>query len=100
LLGGLSVTLIRHGETEWNAAGRIQGQADVPLSDNGRRQALLLRERLAGAGFDHLYASDLVRSEETARLVFPGVALRLDRRLQEQHVGEFDGLTWQELLTG
>jgi broad specificity phosphatase PhoE len=98
--GELTITFIRHGETEWNAAGRVQGQADVPLSERGREQARLLGERLRGAGFDSTYTSDLSRAAETARLALPGAPAALEPRLREQDVGDLDGLTWKELLSG
>ena len=60
--------LVRHGESEWNAAGRMQGQGDPPLSDLGREQCRALRDALAGMRIDHAIASDLVRARETAAL--------------------------------
>ncbi|MCH8199757.1 MAG: histidine phosphatase family protein, partial [Chloroflexi bacterium] len=61
--------LVRHGETEWNAQERVQGQTDVPLSDVGRGQVARTAERLAGCGFGAVYASDLVRAQETAQII-------------------------------
>src|SRR5262245_57255720 len=71
------VTLIRHGETAWNVNGRWQGQAAVPLNDEGRRQAMLLAEHLRprAAEFAAIYSSDSLRAQETAELI----ASRLDR---------------------
>ena len=58
--------LVRHGETAWNAEGRVQGQLDVPLSEVGRAQARAVAAALALERFDAIYSSDLVRVRETA----------------------------------
>ena len=60
--------LVRHGESEWNATHRLQGQADPPLSDRGREQARALRDVLRDFAIEHAVASDLVRARETAAL--------------------------------
>jgi broad specificity phosphatase PhoE len=65
----LKLSLVRHGEIEWNAQNRYQGQSDIPLSDVGRRQVELLADHLRGASFDAVYASDLKRAWETASIV-------------------------------
>ncbi len=83
--------LIRHGETEWNRIGRLQGQADVPLSDRGRRQAEALRPRLAALGIAGLYASDLSRARETAEVILPDLPPQFDTRLREIDVGDLAG---------
>ena len=60
---------MRHGETEWNVLGRIQGHSDVPLSQIGRDQAHTVARRLAEAPLDVAYCSDLSRASETARII-------------------------------
>lgn len=92
----LRLTLVRHGATEWNAAGRHQGWSDPPLSAEGRAQAARLRERLAGEAFDHVVASDLLRARETAEIAVPGAAVATDRRWRELHFGAWEGLTSAE----
>ena len=69
--------VVRHGESTWNVLGRYQGQADVPLSLEGRLQAAMLAERLTGQPFDAVYSSDLSRALETARIVTERLTLPL-----------------------
>lgn len=90
--------LIRHGETEWNAEGRLQGHADVSLSKKGREQARMLGRRLAGAPIDVAYSSDLSRASETARIILENrdVPLHLTEDLRERYYGVFEGLTVEE----
>ena len=79
---------VRHGETDWNAARRLQGQADIPLSAEGLRQAEALRELVARFGPDGTVASDLRRTRETsAALGYPSP--QLDPRLREADLGEW-----------
>ena len=92
------LVLIRHGETEWNSQGRIQGHIDTPLSERGRRQARDLERRLQGEAFAAVYASDLARARETAQplALASGAELRLDERLRERRFGLFEGHTYAE----
>jgi probable phosphoglycerate mutase len=87
--------LVRHGETAWSAAGRLNGWRDLSLSDRGRAQARALADRLRGRRFHAIWSSDLRRAIETARLAYgePNV----DRRLRELDFGALEGRTWQEL---
>ena len=90
-----TLLLVRHGETDWNADGRLQGQTDRPLSDYGREQALQLADDLQGEGFDAIYSSDLSRARETAEIVGARLGLRveLDPDLREKDWGNWEGLT-------
>ena len=82
---------VRHGESTHNAEGRIQGQADIPLSDFGRRQSEAVAEALAALAIDAVYASPLRRALETAEIIARRVQLdvRTDARLMEIHAGIF-----------
>ena len=87
--------LVRHGETDWNADGRLQGQTDRPLNDYGRRQARLLAEELAHEGLQAIYSSDLARAQETAEIVGLrlGLPVALDADLREKDWGTWEGLS-------
>jgi len=91
--------MIRHGETAWNAEGRVQGQTDVPLSDVGHSQARALADLLAGRSFGALYSSDLQRVTQTALPVSQtlGLPIRAEPRLRERHYGMFETLTYAEV---
>ena len=86
--------LVRHGQSEWNAVGRWQGQADPQLSDLGRRQS---REAARAIGaVDAVYASDLQRAAETAAIIAGEIGVGpviLDPDLRERDAGEYSGLT-------
>jgi broad specificity phosphatase PhoE len=92
--------LVRHGETDWNAAGRLQGHTDRPLSDYGRAQARRLAEELTGEQFDAIYASDLARARETAEIVAEQLRMpvAVDADLREKNWGTWEGLTSTERL--
>jgi 2,3-bisphosphoglycerate-dependent phosphoglycerate mutase len=92
----LDLWLIRHGETTWNAEGRIQGQTDARLSELGIRQAKALAKRLSDRKFDAVYSSDSGRAIQTANIIFPGQNLCLDARLREMHYGVLEGKTRAE----
>ena len=94
-----TLLLIRHGETAWNAAGRIQGQLDVPLSPRGIWQAARLAERLAAESIDAVVASDLARAALTAQPLAAalGRTVQFEPRLRERHFGRFEGHTTDEI---
>jgi 2,3-bisphosphoglycerate-dependent phosphoglycerate mutase len=93
------ITLIRHGETTWNAMRRVQGQLESPLSERGLRQAGALASRLGNHRIEALYASDLSRAHMTAQKIaaISGNEILIDARLRERHYGVFQGLTWDEI---
>jgi probable phosphoglycerate mutase len=90
--------LVRHGQSEWNAAGRWQGQADPPLSDLGRHQA---HTAAAAVGtVDAIVASDLQRAAETAAIVAGAIGVGpvvIDADWRERDAGEWSGLTRAEI---
>lgn len=92
--------LVRHGQTPYNAEGRLQGQLDIPLSEKGREQAHALGKRLKaeGAGFDALYCSTLQRAGETARIVggYLGLMPKPIPGVEEIDFGSFQSHTFSE----
>ena len=90
-----TLLLVRHGETDWNADGRLQGQTDRPLNDYGRRQAQQLAEAFETEGLEAIYSSDLARARETAEIVGErlGLPVALDPDLREKDWGNWEGLT-------
>ena len=92
--------LARHGETDWNAAGRWQGQTDVPLNERGRAQARELAALARGLGVAAVASSDLLRARATAEIVAAALGLEvgaLHPDLRERCFGCFEGLTREEV---
>lgn len=95
-----TILLARHGETDWNAERRYQGHADRPLNAAGRLQARELAQSLLSEGVSAIYSSDLLRARETAEIVAAWIGLPVITRdaLREIDVGEFSGLTHEEIV--
>jgi len=96
--------LIRHGETAWNAAQKLQGWVDIPLNENGRQQAANLqryfqREKIC-AQFDLVLSSDLQRAAETALIALEHRQITpiTDPRLRERSYGIYEGQHWRDLM--
>jgi probable phosphoglycerate mutase len=91
--------LFRHGETDWNREGRLQGHTDTPLNATGLAQAQALTERLRGHRLDAVVSSDLARAWTTAQIVAErlGVPLIREPGLREAQIGEAEGLFWPEV---
>jgi len=97
--------LVRHGESVYNVEERVQGQADVSLSDLGRKQAAALAAWAQGIptdeAIDEIWSSPLVRARATAEAMAAalGLPLRIEARLAELHAGVFQGHLWADLET-
>ena len=92
-----SVVLARHGETEWSLSLRHTGKTDLPLTDEGRRQARALGPRLRAWKFSLVLTSPLQRALETARLAGYGEQAQLRPDLVEWDYGRYEGLTSQQI---
>ena len=107
LASGVTLYFIRHGETDWNACGRYQGQIDIPLNAKGRGQAARNGETLGGilkntAGTLDFVSSPLLRTTQTMQIARQAMGLdpldyRTDDRLQEIAYGHWEGELWSEL---
>ncbi len=93
---------VRHGETEWNKAGKFQGQSDVSLSVNGFRQAKILAAHFPVDSIDAIYSSDLVRARNTAEAIAGVFDLNVQTKpeLRELNFGDWEGLTYDEIVKG
>ncbi len=93
--------LCRHGQTDFNAERRYQGQSDIPLNAAGEAQAEALQRRVASFKLDAAYTSDLARARRTAQIVLNGHTSGLSAvstpLLREVNGGGFEGLTWEEM---
>ena len=97
----IRIGLIRHGVTDWNQEGRVQGATDIALNEEGVRQAHLLARRLRGEPWQAIYSSDLSRAHRTAAILADALKLPVqgtDERLRERAFGEAEGTTIEERL--
>lgn len=93
------IIAVRHGETAWNVAARIQGQLDIQLNETGRWQARCVGQALAGEQISAVYSSDLGRAHETARCIAEtaGITVVPHAGLRERRFGMFEGKTFDEI---
>lgn len=93
------IIAIRHGETAWNALGRIQGHTDIGLNDNGHAQAQQVAQALGGEAVDAIYSSDLQRAWQTAQAIAAVTAapLHAEPGLRERCFGSFEGSSFAQI---
>jgi phosphoserine phosphatase len=92
---GTRIFLVRHGETDWNRTKRFQGRRDIPLNQEGKKQAHALALALRDESLTAIYSSPLVRAMETAQLIkvfHPSTPVFEEEGLVEMNLGEFDGM--------
>ena len=94
----MKLILVRHGESVGNFENRLQGQEDYPLTEQGRRQAVLTGHRLEELGATAVYSSHLLRAQQTAIVIGDrlGIEPSISEDLSEYHFGEMSGLTYAE----
>jgi broad specificity phosphatase PhoE len=96
----MEIVLARHGETEWSRDRRHTGRTDIPLTENGRRQAAVLRDALARRSFERVLSSPLSRALDTCREAGLGDRAELSDDLYEWDYGDYEGITTAEIRTG
>lgn len=93
----MRIYIVRHGETEANKNGYLQGWTDVPLNENGRFIAELTGRGLKDVRFDHCISSPLTRAKETAEILLRessnNVSISFDDRIKEMNFGSFEGMS-------
>jgi uncharacterized phosphatase len=97
----VSIALVRHGRTRWNAERRLQGRADLPLDEEGHRQALVAAGALSGGSWTRVVCSPLVRARRTAEIVAEELGLpapALEPLLLERDYGDAEGVPVNEAL--
>ena len=89
----MKLTICRHGQTDWNAEGRLQGHQDIPLNSLGIEQAEILRNELADKHFDLIFSSPLSRAYQTAQIINSRHNLDIvcDDRIKELYLGKLEG---------
>ena len=87
----MELIFLRHGQTDWNLFGKLQGQTDVPLNGEGEAQAREAGKILAGYTFDAVFCSPLIRARRTLELACPGLSAQADPRLSEWCFGPHEG---------
>lgn len=90
----MGIYFVRHGQTDWNVAGKLQGKSDIPLNDVGETQAKETREKLKDVKIDKIYCSPLIRAQKTAEIINEGRNLEIhkDDRLMERCFGRSEGI--------
>jgi probable phosphoglycerate mutase len=95
----LNLFITRHGETQWNSENRLQGRKDSELTDNGKRNAVALGERLYPTHFNAIYSSPIDRAVKTAKLIRSDreIPIRLEEGLKEINFGDWEGKVKEEI---
>lgn len=97
----MKIYLARHGETDWNLENKIQGQTDIPLNENGRKQARELAEKVCKElpGIKNIYSSSQKRALETAQIIGRRFSIQpvVHQGLQEMCLGKWEGYTWKQV---
>lgn len=97
----MKLLLTRHGQTDWNIAGRYQGQSDIPLNQTGQSQAEQIAARLSKEAVHAIYTSDLSRAADTAQKIanmqVHAPSMQKDSRWRELSFGDWEGMTYKEM---
>lgn len=95
----MRLLLTRHGQTDWNVAGKFQGVTDIELNQKGMKQAEETREKLRNEQLDVVISSPLKRAKKTAEIIIKGrdIPLIIDQQVKERCFGKFEGKTREEI---
>lgn len=95
----MKIFVTRHGQTKWNALGKLQGRQDIELNEIGKKQALIVGEKIKNEEIDIIITSPLKRAKETAEIINKKLNVEIveDNRLIERCYGDFEGITKEEL---
>ena len=94
----MKITLIRHGQTDWNVVDKIQGQLQVPLNEKGRHQAKEVSKLIDPTLYDYVLTSKLIRAKETSKIIFPNKNIIEHEELNERNFGEWHEKYWKDIL--
>lgn len=89
----MDLYVVRHGQTAWNVMKKVQGQVDIPLNDEGIKQAQRLQKEILKIEPEIVISSPLLRARKTAEILCEGKNIFVDDRITERNFGEFEGLT-------
>lgn len=92
----MNIYIVRHGQTEYNINGRFGGRINVPLNENGEKEARILKEKLSGIKFDKVYSSPLIRTLKTAEIITDENIIK-DDRIIERSNGDLEGRLKSEI---
>ena len=96
------IYFIRHGETDWNIEKKTQGHTDIPLNDNGKKQALVLANKIKKIKINKIISSDLKRAMETAEIIGKFLkcnSFETDKKIREFNYGTLEGICRDELTS-
>jgi broad specificity phosphatase PhoE len=97
----VNLYLVRHGETDWNVKGKIQGRQDIPLNANGIKQAKNMADLLRDTDIEYIYCSTLNRAFQTAEIIAKSKGLKVEQieDLQEANFGDEEGNSKEQIIT-
>ncbi|MEK4701545.1 histidine phosphatase family protein [Solibacillus sp. FSL R7-0668] len=97
----IEICLVRHGETDWNKLGKLQGHTDIALNENGMKQAEMCAQILKGNGYELVLTSPLKRAKQTAQIIAQKNALQIIEMplFIERNYGDAEGMNYEERIT-
>lgn len=96
-MSDVTIYLIRHGQTQWSLNGKHTGLTDIPLTEEGKKEAASLQPKLASISFDAIFVSPLIRVQETLHLALPDASAQLCEHLLEWDYGKYEGITTKKI---